>query len=578
MTQTLQTWYRSTLGAKLNASDITCTVATAPTVTAWRMHVYSWSTHAWIKYTGLSGTTLTGVTFVSQTADPATTVTGTAFPAWTAIELVEMHDQMLDKQEWWTVSWDVTFSWDVVTSWSIRVPVYADATARDVAIPSPSNGMFIYNTALGIMQQYIAGTWTDTASWTTANATTSVAGKVEIATLSEQQAETDTGWTGATLSVTPSQSNDIASYTLYAGETITKWQVLSYEEPLIFTWINVAIADSLMWNTAANTKVSTTIMGSWVSGSTLKLALKKILAPVDNYIVRIETDSAWNPSGTLADANSTVTVAGTGLTTSYVDVTCTFPWSFTLTAWTRYHVVISRSGANDAVNYYSIWNIARVVRFHTTNLYNASWWTPATTKQIYVSSTLINSQVVTLASATQLSTSYIIWVARAASSLWSTVWVQYGMRSYANTWLTNNTMYYLSNTAGAIATTAGTIVREIWIPYNGAIDIRPSYSNSDSPVTNVTIVTGWLSSSWGYKFSTAWNISASITCNNVTYTFYKNWVSFWTWTWATWSFWPYTTTVVQWDVITVSVSWGTSASWSVDFWNKKIPIQFWRYI
>ena len=576
--QTYETWYRSTLAAKLNATDVTITVATAPTVTAWRMHVYSGSTHAWIKYTGLSGTTLTGVSFVSQTLDPATAVTGTPFPAGTAIELVEMHDQMLDKQEGWTVAGNVVFSWDVSTTKSMKVPVYADATARDAAITSPSNGMIIYNTALGILQQYIGGAWADTASGTTSNASTTVSGKVEIATLSEQQSETDTWWTGAILSVTPSQSNDIASYTLYAGETITKWQVLSYEEPLVFSWINVSVADTLMGNTAANTKVSTTIMGSWVAGTTLKLALKKILAPLDNYIVRIETDSAWNPSGTLADANSTVTVAGTGLTTGYVDVTCTFPWSFTLTEWTRYHVVISRSGANDASNYYSIWHVVRVVRYHTTNLYNASWGSPATTKQIYVSSTLLNNQVVTLASATQLSTSYILWVARSASSLWSTVWVQFWMRSYANTWLTNNTMYYLSNTAGSISTTSGTIVREIGIPYNGAIDINPSYSNSDSPVTNVTIVTGWLSSAWWYKFTTAWNISASITCNNVSFTFYKNWVSFWTGAGSTWSFWPFTTTVVEWDVITVSVSWGTSASWSVDFWNKKIPIQFWRYI
>lgn len=63
------------------------------------MHIYSGSTHAWIKYTGVSSTTLTGVTFVSQTADPATTVTGTPFPAGTSVELVEMHDQMIDKQQ-----------------------------------------------------------------------------------------------------------------------------------------------------------------------------------------------------------------------------------------------------------------------------------------------------------------------------------------------------------------------------------------------------------------------------------------------------------------------------------------------
>ena len=74
------------------------------------MHVYSGSTHAWIKYTGVSSTTLTGVTFVSQTADPATTVSGTAFPAGTAIELVEMHDQMIDKQQGGTVAGNMIFS------------------------------------------------------------------------------------------------------------------------------------------------------------------------------------------------------------------------------------------------------------------------------------------------------------------------------------------------------------------------------------------------------------------------------------------------------------------------------------
>ena len=101
------------------------------------MHVYSGSTHAWIKYTGLSGTTLTGVSFVSQTLDPATAVTGTPLPAGTAIELVEMHDQMFDKQQGGTIAGAMTFSDDVtvtgdtVMGSSLKVPVYADATARD---------------------------------------------------------------------------------------------------------------------------------------------------------------------------------------------------------------------------------------------------------------------------------------------------------------------------------------------------------------------------------------------------------------------------------------------------------------
>ncbi len=576
MTQTLQTGFRTTLGAKLNATDITCTVATAPTVTAWRMHVYSGSTHAWIKYTGLSGTTLTGVTFVSQTADPATSVTGTAFPAWTSIELVEMHDQMLDKQEWGTVTGNIILSWTVSATNSLKVPVYADATARDAAIPSPANGMVIYNTALGIMQQYIAGAWASFASGTTANADTSTAGKVELPTLAEVESETDIGWTGASMSVLPSQLSDIVSYNVYPWETITKWQVVAYEDMLNFLAVSTTFsADNNLWNTAANTKVSTTIMWSWVAGTTLKIWLKKVASPVDNYIVRIETDNAWNPSGTLADANATATVAWSGLTTGYVDTTITFGWSFTLTLWRKYHVVVSRSGANDAVNYYSIMNRAKVVRFHKTNLYNASWGTALATQQIYVSSALINNKVSILATATQIETSYVLGIAKTAWSVWTILWVQVWWRSYANTGLTDWTMYYLSNTAWTLATTAGTIVREIGIPNGGALIIDTKQSNSDASVTTQTIVTGWLSSTWGYKFITAGTISASITCNSVSYTFYKNWVSFGTWAWAIWSFWPYTTTVVAWDTISALVSWGTSASWSIVYWYKNIPVQYW---
>lgn len=183
----METWYRSTLAAKLNATDVTITVATAPTVTAWRMHVYSGSTHAWIKYTGVTGTTLTGVTFVSQTADPATTVTGTTFPAWTSIELVDMHDQKIDKQT------------------GSKVKVYADTTARDADITSPENGMTCYSTADGVFFDYIAGAWSARATGSTSNASTTVAGKVELSTDAELRAGTATGGTGATIVPNPSQ-------------------------------------------------------------------------------------------------------------------------------------------------------------------------------------------------------------------------------------------------------------------------------------------------------------------------------------------------------------------------------------
>ena len=84
--------------------------------------------------------------------------------------------------------------------------VFADATARDAAISSPVNGMSCYNTADGVFQDYQGGAWADRDTGTvTPNASTTVAGKVEKATNSEVDAETDTGGTGAELFVVPSK-------------------------------------------------------------------------------------------------------------------------------------------------------------------------------------------------------------------------------------------------------------------------------------------------------------------------------------------------------------------------------------
>lgn len=87
----------------------------------------------------------------------------------------------------------------------VRLPVYATTTARDAAIPTPANGMMVYVTADGVIFQYIAGAWSSMATGTTSNASTTVAGKVELATQAELNAGTDTGGTGASLVATPSQ-------------------------------------------------------------------------------------------------------------------------------------------------------------------------------------------------------------------------------------------------------------------------------------------------------------------------------------------------------------------------------------
>lgn len=113
-----------------------------------------------------------------------------------------------------------------------------------------------------------------------------------------------------------------------------------------------------IWDAVANTRVSRVVYGSWVAWNTLKLALRKFTSPWVNLGVRIETDNAWVPSGTLAHANATATVTAASLTTSLVDTTVTLAGSITLTEWTKYHIVLFAGtyGAEtiNATNYFGV--------------------------------------------------------------------------------------------------------------------------------------------------------------------------------------------------------------------------------
>lgn len=82
-------------------------------------------------------------------------------------------------------------------------------TAERDALTWPSGGVTIYNTTLGYTQFREGGAWVSNVSGATvADATTAVAGKVELATSAETQAGTNIGGTGASLLALPS---DIAA-------------------------------------------------------------------------------------------------------------------------------------------------------------------------------------------------------------------------------------------------------------------------------------------------------------------------------------------------------------------------------
>lgn len=185
------------LTVQLNPSDVTLTTNSDVGVTKGRLYLKNNLQEEWISFSGVAAS---GSNYVysglvrglSQTADPATVGTGLTWLVNQQCVLVAMHDQLPDRQD------------------GMKCKVYADTTARDADLTSPTNGMTCYVTADGVFYDYQSGAWATRANGATPNASTTVAGKVEIATTAESKAGTSTGGTGAYLSANPS---DIAANT-----------------------------------------------------------------------------------------------------------------------------------------------------------------------------------------------------------------------------------------------------------------------------------------------------------------------------------------------------------------------------
>lgn len=173
-------------------------------------------------------------------------------------------------------------------------------------------------------------------------------------------------------------SSPISLYdsTYYAGETGSAGQAVFIEPVTPFasaTW------EQYVGDVANNTRVSFPVFWTGISSSTIKLSIKKFVSPSVTFSVRIETDNAGSPSGTLAHANAYGTVSAWTVTTSFVDTTITLNGAFTLTAWVRYHVVVFAgtytSETVDTTNFYAIGfsTVNSTTRFWKH--YNGSVWT-----------------------------------------------------------------------------------------------------------------------------------------------------------------------------------------------------------
>ena len=88
-----------------------------------------------------------------------------------------------------------------------------------------------------------------------------------------------------------------------------------------------------------------------VTVQSVRLWLKKVGSPSGNLMVKIETDSSGDPSGTPVTNGTSDTVAASSLGTSYGWITFTFSTPPSLSASTQYHLVLETADSQSDTNY-----------------------------------------------------------------------------------------------------------------------------------------------------------------------------------------------------------------------------------
>lgn len=386
MASTYQSWFKTTLSLKLNPSDVTMSVATAPVITAGRVFIDNGAQQEWIQFTWVTPWTpaiLTGLTrWLSQTNDPATTgtTTGKQWIAWTQVKIVAMHDQLLDKALPQTINAAWTYTKNLILSWVDAIldlsgakkwVVFPNLTTTERLALTPANGMMVYDTTLWMFYQYKNGSRANVDTWTlTPNATSTIAWSVQ---LQKPAVWSDVGSTWAPLVTMPSDLVATYDSTFLAWEAIIAWQPVFIET--IPTTAQATTKRNICDN-INNTRISMMVIWAWVPWNTFKLNLCKTWSPAANLNFRIETDNAGSPSGTLAAPLATSAVTEGSLTTSLADTSVTLDWTVTLDSGTKYHIVMFQwtywSETISASNYYNIWDVTNGSTTRPSKKYNGT--------------------------------------------------------------------------------------------------------------------------------------------------------------------------------------------------------------
>jgi len=388
-------------------------------------------------------------------------------------------------------TWTDTQTFDkVIATGYTKDAVYADATARDIAIPSPSNWMRIYNTAVWLLQKYQAWAWVDDTAWaSTPNGSETIAGKREWATLDQMGTATETGESGAKLVVMNknlvktssgvwdenkiiilNSSGKIETSFLPITDVFTNiftaWTWLSAWE-WFRTWISWNFLDiASNWGTAD----PSSYIGIWRDNSSQSIgmsvpvgatwllvnitaSLLKIGSPTSQITMTLYSNIPW----TTVVATSTNTISEASLTWSATTHTFTFS-SEAVVGGTTYYAKLSVPRANSSSNYSKLtWLVAtpdNIYYISSANIweiyigwYRANYsltinpWETATKKYKALSTKAPFLNIEWIVQSTVIADAPMSWI------LWGRVWWYTGLTPWA--------VYYLKND-GTIWTTPWT--------------------------------------------------------------------------------------------------------------------------
>lgn len=485
-----ESFYRATIRQSIDSTQtvpFTLKVSKIPTLTTWLLTLSpNTANEELIEYNGVDGTALT-ITVVKMGISPSTqslTVDGTDYNNVTYKKSHSQNDSIRGDVNHLHIIQDygslqAQINTKVNTAWWLRTGLTASAIMRT------------------------DGAWTESA-----DAIGSIT-PISTDTVIMQRAWDIVETPFSNFTILSQQSN---SATEIAGEALVLWDAVCIEEQISFApvlWeINgrgayIKATEAKIWDVTGNTKRSQRIIGNWTSITTMLLWLRKNGAPADNVTIRIETDDGTGkPTGTLAHANATATVAWAWLSAAALwlaSTTVTFAGAFTLTDKTPYHVVVWRSSGIDASNYYFLAHYTSTSYFFTTSLHNGTvWWTPATTVMMCMTLVWAYSKVLVKTRANDVTKIFYKWFSLWAYALYSSAVIQ---TTWTLQWLSSlskDSTYYLSNTAWAISTTAGTNVIEVGTSDNtGTSILINDWKGNELYAVNSVIYTNW----WGSGFN-----------------------------------------------------------------------------